>query len=132
NFGQGVWKETVAPNIPYKLDASTMPHNLIRESDGSFTFKEAEWGERSAGDETTNEDPSFVGNEINEILFFQNRLGFLSDENIIFSRAGEFFEFFKETVATVLDSDPVDVAASSMKVSILHTATPYDRKLLLS
>jgi hypothetical protein len=41
---------------------------------------------------------------------FRNRLGFLSDENVIFSRASEFFEFFPETITQVLATDPIDVA----------------------
>ena len=30
-FGEGVWKETVAPGIEYEFDGSTMPHVLVRE-----------------------------------------------------------------------------------------------------
>ncbi len=131
NFGTGVWVETVKPDINWELDPATMPHTLIRESDGTFTFKQATWGKRIVGDEESAPDPSFIGSEINDIFLFKNRLGFLSDESVIFSRAGEFFEFFPETVTTLLDSDPVDVAASSNKVSILRHAIPFDEDLLL-
>jgi hypothetical protein len=72
-----------------------------------------------------------VGSTINDIFFFKNRLGLLSDENVIFSRAGKYFDFFPETVTTILDSDPIDVAASSTKVSILRHAVPFDEDLLL-
>ena len=131
NFGTGVWIETVKPDINWELDPATMPHTLIRESDGTFTFKEAIWGKRIVGDEESAADPSFIGSVINDIFLFKNRLGFLSDESIIFSRSGEFFEFFPETVTTLLDSDPVDVAASSNKVSILRHAIAFDEDLLL-
>lgn len=40
NFGTGVWKETVKPGIPYRLDPATMPHALVREANGTFTFRE--------------------------------------------------------------------------------------------
>lgn len=130
-FGRGVWVEAVKPDIPYKLDGTTMPHALIRQADGSFTFETVTWGERIAGDEESAPNPSFVGNTINDLIFFRNRLGFLSDENIILSRAGDFFSFFPETVTTILDSDPVDVAAASNKVSILRHAVPFDEDLLL-
>lgn len=131
NFGTGVWLETVKTDINWELDPATMPHTLVRESDGSFTFKQADWGKRIVGDEESAADPSFVGTMINDVFLFKNRLGFLSDESVIFSRAGEFFEFFPETVTTLLDSDPVDVAASSNKVSILRHAIPFDEDLLL-
>jgi hypothetical protein len=131
NFGTGVWLETVKPDINWELDPATMPHTLIRESDGTFTFKQAIWGKRIVGDEESAADPSFIGSVINDIFLFKNRLAFLSDESVIFSRAGEFFEFFPETVTTLLDSDPVDVAASSNKVSILRHAIAFDEDLLL-
>ena len=38
-FGDGVWKETVAPGIKYRFDEATMPHVLIRNSNGTFTFQ---------------------------------------------------------------------------------------------
>jgi hypothetical protein len=60
----GRWKETVAPSIPYKLDAATMPHILVREANGTFTFKPATWADRQVGDLDTNPWPSFVGNPI--------------------------------------------------------------------
>ena len=43
DFGTGLWKETVKPGIPSKLDAGTMPHGLIRQADGTFTFGKLDW-----------------------------------------------------------------------------------------
>jgi len=129
--GEGVWKETIKDGIVYKLRGDLMPHSLVRESDGTFTFKEVSWGTRSVGDEASAEDPSFIGRKINDIFFHKNRLGLLADQNVIMSRAGKFFEFFPDTVTTVLDGDPIDVTASSTKVSILKHAVPWGQKLLL-
>ena len=128
---KGVWVETIRPNIEYQLDATTMPHLLIRQPDGSFTFEQAEWGDRIAGDTNSIPTPSFVNNSINDIFFFQNRLGFLSGENVNMSRTSEYFDFFAKTARTLLDDDPIDVAASHTKVSLLKHAIPFDRKLLL-
>jgi len=130
-FGTGVWVETVKPDIDWELDPAKMPHTLVRQSDGTFKFQKSTWGKRIVGDADSAPDPSFVGSMINDLFFFKNRLGFLADENVIFSRAGEFFEFFPETVTAVLDSDPIDVSASSNKVSILRHAIPFDENLLL-
>ena len=131
NFDEGVWEETVKPDIKIKIDASTMPHILVREGDGTFTFKKATWGERVVGDEDSAPEPSFIGKTITDVFFFKNRLGFISDENVIMSRAGEYFEFFPSTVTTLLDSDPIDIAVSHTKVSILRHALPWNEKLLL-
>ena len=130
-IGDGVWIEYTKPNITYELDATTMPHLLIRQSDGSFTFETAEWGDRAAGDEVSVPTPTFVGNTITDIFFFQNRLGFLSGENVNMSRTSAYFDFFATTARTLLDDDPIDVAASHTKVSLLKHAIPFDRQLLL-
>ena len=129
--GEGTWVETVAPGIEYQFDASTMPHVLVRESSGDFTFKEATWSNREVGDAESNKNPSFVGSPINEIFLHKNRLGFLSKDNSIKSESGEFFNFFRTTVTTLLDSDPIDVNASHTKVGNLYHAVPYSEKLIL-
>ncbi len=130
-FGPGVWVETVKPGINWEIDPATMPYALIRQGDGTFKFEQITWGKRLVGDLKSAPDPSFIGAPINDIVFYKNRLGFLADENIIFSRAGQYYEFFPETVTTILDSDPIDVAASSNRVSILRHAIPFDEDLLL-
>ena len=40
-YGDGVWKETVAPGIKYRFDETTMPHVLIRNvaTDGTVSFQ---------------------------------------------------------------------------------------------
>lgn len=127
----GVWDETAGPGEPYRLDAATLPHLLIREADGSFTFKPADWADRSVGDSGTAPDPSFVGRKINDVFFFRNRFGLLADENVILSRSGSYFDFWPKTVTAQLDSDPIDVAGAHNRVSILRHATPFNRQLLL-
>ena len=127
----GVWKETVKPNELVGFTAATMPMGLVREADGTFTLKVLSWDNRLVGDLESAPDPSFVGRPIRDIFFYRNRLGLLADEAVILSEAGEFFNFFPTTVTTLLDSDPIDVAASHTKVSILNYAVPFNKKLLL-
>ena len=149
-FGEGTWSETVKPGDKYKIDINTMPHLLVALPDGTFFFGPANgstqsgsingvawevkipsWGERIAGDTETAPDPSFIGNPINDIFIYKNRLGFLADENVILSRVRSLFDFFPETVTAVLDSDPIDVVASNNRVSILKYAVPYQDELIL-
>lgn len=129
--GVGVWKECPKPGILSTIGPNTMPHILVRESDGTFTFKQATWKTRLVGDEDSNPFPSFVGRNLQDIFFYRNRLGFLSDEAVIFSEAGEYFNFMRTTVTQLLDSDPIDVNASHTKVSILKHAVPFNKQLLL-
>ena len=114
-YGTGVWEETTAPGIQYKFDPLTMPHQLVRQADGSFTFGPVTWEDRLVGDETTNPTPSFVGQKINNLFFYRNRLGFLSNEAVVLSRAGDYFNFWVTTALTVTDDDPIDITASSIR-----------------
>jgi len=129
-INNGVWEETIKPGLKFKLNAATMPHGLVRETSGDFTFRELEWGDRVVGDEDSAPEPAFVGNKINDIFFFRNRLGFLTGANATMSRTTEFFEFFPTTITTLLATDPVDTAAGHTKVSILNYAIPFQEKLL--
>ena len=143
---EGQWEETAKLGINKRFDYDTMPHVLIRQADGNFrfarvngdsytasgqTFTLPKWGERTVGDLTSAPNPSFIGSTINNVFFFRNRLGFLSSDNVILSRVSEFFNFFAETVLSVIDSDPIDVAASHTKVAILKNAVNMGEKLIL-
>jgi hypothetical protein len=127
----GVWVETVGPGVEYKLDASTMPHSLIRQPDGNFTLEQVEWGEREAGDTETAPWPSFVGAKISDVFLATNRMCFLSGGNVVMSRTNALFSFFPETVATLLDDGPIDVSASGTSVANLKYAVPYRKEIIL-
>ena len=126
-----VWKETAKPKITAGFDSSTLPHALVRAADGQFDWKPLVWDGRTAGDDTTNPMPSFVDSTINDVFFFRNRLGFLSGENVIMSRTSKYFSFFPASVATLSDDDPIDVAISHNRISILKYAVPFSEQLLL-
>lgn len=128
-----VWEETVAPSLLYKLDGATMPMTLRKDEYGNFHFEETVWAERKVGDDLTNPTPSFIDYQLSDIFFYKDRLGFLSDENVIFSRSGSYeaYDFFRKTTLTIVDSDPIDIAVSSNKVSLLKHAVPFSDSLLL-
>ena len=130
-FGQGVWRESVEPGAVYKLDASTMPHALVRDTNNNFTFKQFDWSPRVAGDSTTAPNPSFVGSQIKNVNVFRNRLVFLADENVILSAADAYDRFFPETVQTVVDSDPIDLSAGGQQVNFLESSLAFANTLLL-
>lgn len=127
----GVWRETLKPGVKTSLDSSTMPFKLVDNGDGTFTFAKNVWTSRLVGDDDSAPFPSFSNKYISDVFFHRNRLGFLSDENVIFSRAGDFFNLFPETTTTILDTDPVDVAVSHNKVAVLRHAMSYNTSLML-
>jgi hypothetical protein len=89
------------------------------------------WKNRLVGDSDTNPFPSFVNNTIDGISFFKNRIIFTSRQNVICSQAGDYFNFFASTVITIVDSDPIDISASSLKPIHLKHLLPVPRGLLM-
>ena len=130
--GLGVWTETLAPATSLGLTDTTMPHALINNNDGTFTFQKLDWTDRSCGDATdTNTNPSFVGKTIQNLTFYKNRLGILSGENLILAENASYFNFFATTVTQVLDTDPIDIAASGTQVNTLKNSVGFNETLLL-
>lgn len=121
------------------------PTNLVQNAAGdTFTINSVNtvplngdysslkfWKYREVGDTETNPMPSFVGFPIDAISFYKNRLVFSSRQNIICSQAGDYFNFFASTVITIVDSDPIDISASSSKPIRLKYAIPTQTGLLL-
>ena len=134
--GAGSWSECAKPGIPKTL--TNMPLVIQRTAlanqgtsteIATFTIKQFTYAEREIGDELTNPMPSFVKTSdgqpksnsntfigrINKVLFFRNRLVFLSGENVITSRPGSLGkpDFFSESALTIASSDPIDISAAS-------------------
>ena len=146
SYGPGVWEESAAPGIAYEIDELTMPHQLTRESDGSFKFSPIVWEDRTVGDDQTNPPSSFfsftklnsdgtttaiTGSPIRNIFFYRNRLGFLSQEAVVLSKAGDYFNLFATTAQTVTDDDPIDITATSTKPVTLNYVQNTNTGLVL-
>ncbi len=131
NAGAGFWSEGVAPDVSTGLDNSTMPHELINTGTNAFTFQRVTWDARTVGDDDTNSHPSFVGKKIQQAFFHNNRLGFLSSDNISMSQSKELFNFYHTSAQVVTDADPIDIKASAIKPASLHSVIPTTQGLIL-
>ena len=132
--GEGVWEECLKPGVEKTFTASTMPVQLIRNANSTFTVSTVSWDEAGVGDTTvngTNPQPSFVGKTINKMLFFRNRLVMLSDENVIMSRPGDFFNFWSKTAVTFTATDPIDLSCSSTYPAIVYDGIQVNAGLVL-
>ena len=149
-FGRGVWEEASGWGTRGLLDDNSMPHSFVyyRNSNGlvRFTFQPFSgttytdgsisidipgWERRLAGDEDKLPGPSFVGYPINDIVFFKNRLGFVSGENVILSESGSYYNFWQQSALQVIDSDPIDLTAVSNDVAVLNYALQQQDELVL-
>jgi len=126
-----VWVETMRPGLKYQLHRRTMPHQLARTGTNEFTFAPIYWADRTVGDNTSNPAPSFHNNTINNVFFFKNRLGFLSDDNVVMSQAGDYWNFWRKTALDLLDSDPIDTSATAKSVETLRSTAIFDKSLLI-
>jgi len=113
------WRESVDPTTYGTLLPETMPHILVRNADNTFTVKQyAGWAPRLVGDDDSNVVPSFLSTATNpspvikDIFFFKNRLGFITPQTVVMSEVGEYGNFWRTTVVSVLDSDPIDTSVS--------------------
>lgn len=129
-IGKGGWKEVEKLAHDSGIYELTMPQ-VLKVNEEDITVEAAVWDRRQAGDNNSNPAPSFVGKCIKDIFFYKNRLGFITDDNIILSEAGEYFNFFQTTMVALLDSDPIDVAISGTKVSALKYVVPYAEGLFI-
>lgn len=139
---------------------ATQPFALIkRTGDGAnpasvalgetfFSFEPLQLDSRLVGDETSNPDPSFVSTtgfsvpadpnagfaiarQVQDVAYFQDRLVFLSGENVSTSEVSEYLNFFRTTVRAVPDSDPIDVAFTPDTVSKLHSSIPFAGRMVI-
>ena len=129
--GTGSWSECAKPGIAKTL--TNMPLVIQRTATTTFTVKQFTYQDRRVGDDLTNPLPSFVGQRINKVLFFRNRLALLSGENVITSRPGTLGipDFFVESALTTSASDPIDISAASMFPSELFNGIEINTGLLV-
>ena len=124
--GEGVWEECAEPGRKISFNKGTMPLQLVRTSYTGFTLSQVNYEDCPVGAEATAPEPSFISSisgtrYINKMIFFRNRLVFLSDENVIMSRPGDFFHFWPKSAIAASAEDPIDLSCSSE-----YPATVFD------
>ena len=137
----GRWVETLPDGLAYEIDPTTMPHKMTRRVDtagaygpvdGFYFFVEAiDWTDRAVGDNDSNPLPSFIGTPIEDIFFYQDRLGFASGENVVMSQTKEYFNFFAQTTTDVIDDDPIDVTIGTNSAVTIKWVFPFTNSLEL-
>ena len=154
--GEGVWEECPEPGRMTSFNAATMPIQLVRTAANTFTVNQIAWDPCPVGDEVTAPKPSFVSGYgtqgtseldpahadyktldtnrlryINKLLFFRNRMILLSDENVIMSRPGDFYNFWPKTAVTYTATDNVDISCSSEFPAIVYDGIQVNTGLIL-
>lgn len=131
NKGEGSWEETTDAQIQYKIETYSMPQKLVSYQD-RFELEPVEWFDRLVGDDTTNPFPTFIDQRINDMFLFSNRIGFLSADSIILSEHDVYTNFFKSSIRATLETDYIDVTASTTELNILRHAVVFNNELVVN
>ena len=128
----GYWEEIAEPASNTILNSGTMPHAIIfarRDGQPCFVVSAVDYKDRTCGTDDLN--PSFVDSPISNVHFYRNRLVFLSQENVIMSKAGDLFNFFPTSAIGVSADDPIDVSVSTNYSSVLKDAIVINSGMVL-
>lgn len=153
DFSSGYWAEGPNYGDRIELDASTLPHILVRRQDddlGTVTGNDRsiyfEWGphtwtDKAAGNSSTNPIPSFVTPPAEEDLvdryvdavgFFKGRLFLASSaQYVCASEVSRYGNFWRTTVQTIPDSDRIDIAISIPLATRVHDFVQAQDRLYL-
>ena len=151
--GTGSYEETIRPHnyngtsadqeMKLGLDPSTMPHALINNRNGTFTFvkldettansqnNENYWKDRQVGDNESNPFPTIVGKKITEMFFHRNRLGLIDEEQLVMSQPGSYFNLFIVSAIAASDDNPIDISVSDVKPAFINHTLPINKGIMM-
>ena len=142
NIVTQTWTEVANPYKHWDTDTETMPHALyhlgidnfkvstFREIDSSGVLGVSRWADIKSGG-VIEHYPSFNLKPITDMVFFRNRLGFITEDSIVLSRTDDYGNFFPHSIKDVLDDDPIDITVATTDVNKLRRAVPTDSQLVL-
>lgn len=85
----------------------------------------------TAGDTTTAPPPAFFGRQITMLSMFQDRLLIGSGGTVTMSQRGDYYNFYRTTVVTLPDSDPVEVFAAGSEDDTIRKTTLHEMNLFI-
>lgn len=85
----------------------------------------------AVGDQTSAPVPTFLRNGINYLGLMQDRLLIGSGNTVFASRPGDYFNWFRQSVLTVLDTDPIEIAANGSEEDTIRSSVTFDKNLIL-
>lgn len=109
------WEYVAASNQPNaSWVLTTMPHRLLRNDNGTYTFDTFDFTDRKSGNDATNPAPSWAGYKIEDICFFYGRLFIFGRGVVSSSSSRDRGSFFSYNISTPSDvSNPINQILSS-------------------
>jgi len=126
------------------IDPNRMPHKLslnIVNSSPVFSIKPMDWKPRESGTKNSNPGPSIFKTadglalkhvRIKSLAVFKDRLWFSADDSVFSSALGKYEQLFIDDPTNIVDSDPIDVRASSNTYAEIVTMSPFENFLFVN
>lgn len=89
------------------------------------------YASNEVGDQLSTPAPDMFGKKINYLGLFQDRLVIGSGATLLFSRPGDYFNWFRLSAVTVGDGDPWEGYALGAEDDVIRYSVLYDRNLFL-
>lgn len=138
-FGEVVWKE--CPGIDVAIQ---WVFSIGMFKDGLFYVAQSTTAlatltgtvvpgieKSSAGDKDSSPIPEFFDRPITHLRMFQDRLMIVAGSTVFMSKSGDYFNFFRKSVLTVADDDPIEVFAQGTEDDIITSGVQHDRNVIL-
>lgn len=137
-WGQVIWEEGAAvsytPGVWFMLGTVEGGSFHIASTPAflatSTGLSVPDFNTRAVGDAESNKAPYFSGRPITFLATFQDRLVVGSGAVLNMSKIGDYFNFFRTSVLTVLDDDPAEVYALGGEDDTLRHSVIYNKSLL--
>lgn len=102
------------PNARWNL--ATMPHTLLYdENANTVTFDRAAWKQRISGNQATNRISHVNGVTIEEVDFMASRLMLPTQNHLVGSRNGDFFNLWLNNAGVPNDEDRIDLDLATFR-----------------
>lgn len=138
-FGEVVWRETAGINVSlswvFAIGIFKTGSFYVASSPSALATLTGETvppiEPASAGDADSSPIPEFFGRNITHMRMFQDRLMIIAGSTVFMSKSGDYFNFFRKSVLTVADDDPIEVFAQGTEDDIITTGVQHDRNVIL-
>lgn len=125
-----VWKEDAS--WVDLVGLADMPLRLTRNDEtNAYALEAPTYERRAAGDEKSNPLFKFITQGITGMAAFQGRLVFLSNEYACLSASDNPLRFFRSTLSTLADNDPIEVAAQGSLTAPYEYDLNFNKDLVM-
>ena len=128
------------PDAYSVLDPSRMPVELefagVDNGKTLWEWSTLDWEHRTSGTLDTNPGPSpFKDGKtaaLKTVAFFRDRLWFSASDIVFSSRASDYTDLWLDDPGLLIDSDPIDIAASSNKYTPITAMVPFNEYMFVN